>query len=95
MEITSSGDNIKIIGNIKSISNFSEIKKVVDSVATQHKKITIEIVDSLSITSSVIGYFNKLVLKDKVDVSMRIGNDQLMSLIDDLNLTSVFKARKV
>lgn len=41
MEITSSGDNIKIIGNIKSISNFSEIKKVVDSVATQHKKITI------------------------------------------------------
>jgi hypothetical protein len=95
MEITSSGDNIKIIGNIKSISNFSEIKKVVDSVATQHKKITIEIVDSLSITSSVIGYFNKLVLKDKVDVNMRIGNDQLMSLIDDLNLTSVFKARKV
>jgi len=95
MEITSSGDNIKIIGNIKSISNFSEIKKVVDSVVTQHKSITIEIVDSLSITSSVIGYFNKLVLKDKVDVNMRIGNDQLMSLIDDLNLTSVFKARKV
>lgn len=95
MEITSSSNTIDITGNIKSINNFSEIKKAVDSVVTQHKNITINIIDSLSITSSVIGYFNKLILKDNVNIEMRVGNDQLMHLLTDLNLASTFKARKV
>ncbi|EQB39166.1 hypothetical protein M947_08405 [Sulfurimonas hongkongensis] len=94
MEITSSANTIDITGNIKSISDFSQIKSLVDGVVADHKSITINIVDSLSITSSVIGYFNKLVLKDKINIDMRVGNEQLLNLIDDLNLTSVFKARK-
>lgn len=95
MEITSSSNTINISGNIKSINDFSEIKNLIDSVVTQHKNITINIVDSLSITSSVIGYFNKLILKDNINIDMRIGNDQLMHLLSDLNLASTFKARKV
>ncbi|WP_373002727.1 hypothetical protein [Sulfurimonas sp.] len=94
MEITSSSNTINITGNIKSINNFSEIKNLIDSVVTQHKSITINIIDSLSITSSVIGYFNKLILKDNINIEMRIGNDQLMHLLTDLNLASTFKARK-
>ncbi len=94
MEITSSSNIVSITGNIKSISHFSEIKNLIDGVATQHKNIVINIKDSLSITSSVIGYFNKLVLKDNINIEMRIGNAQLMHLINDLNLTSTFKARK-
>lgn len=95
MEITSSSNTINIIGNIKSINVFSEIKNLIDGVVAQHKNITINIVDSLSITSSVIGYFNKLILKDNINIDMRIGNDQLMHLLSDLNLASTFKARKV
>lgn len=95
MEITSSANTIDITGNIKSINNFSEIKNLVDGVVTQHKSITINIIDSLSITSSVIGYFNKLILKDNINIEMRVGNDQLMHLLSDLNLASTFKARKV
>jgi len=95
MEITSSSNTIDITGNIKSISNFSQIKSTTDSVATQHKSIIINIKDSLSITSSVIGYFNKLILKDNINIEMRVGNEQLMHLISDLNLVSTFKARKV
>jgi len=94
MEITSSANTIEITGNIKSIGDFSKIKSLVDSVIANHKNVTINIVNSLSITSSVIGYFNKLILKDKINIDMRIGNEQLMNLIDDLNLTSTFKARK-
>lgn len=94
MEITSSSSTIDITGNIKSINDFAEIKRVIDSTVTQHKSIVINIIDSLSITSSVIGYFNKLILKDNINVEMRIGNDQLMHLITDLNLASTFKARK-
>ena len=94
MKITSSSNTITINGNIKSISDFSEIKSLVDSVVAQHKNIVINIIDSLSITSSVIGYFNKLILKDNINIEMRIGDEQLMHLISDLNLTSTFKARK-
>jgi len=95
MEIKSSSNTIVITGNIKSISDFSEIKNIIDGVVVQHKKITIIVEDSLSVTSSVIGYFNKLILKDKINIDMKIGNDQLMHLLNDLNLTSTFRARKI
>ena len=95
MEINISSNDITITGNIKSVSHFQEIKNSLDRVASQHKSIVVNISDSLSITSSVIGYFNKLILKDNIDLRMNVGNEQLMHLLDDLNLTSVFKARKV
>ena len=95
MEINISSNDITITGNIKSVSHFQEIKNSLDRVASQHKSIVVNISDSLSITSSVIGYFNKLILKDSVDLRINVGNEQLMHLLDDLNLTSVFKARKV
>lgn len=95
MEIEVSSSSVSITGNIKSVSDFQKIKTEVDNVASQHKNITINIIDSLSITSSVIGYFNKLVLKDGVAIHMNVGNQQLIDLLNDLNLASVFKAKKV
>ncbi|MDQ1245171.1 MAG: hypothetical protein QG565_1512 [Campylobacterota bacterium] len=95
MEIETSSNTIKITGNIKSISNFQTIKESVDALILQHKHINIVIVDSLSITSSVIGYLNKLVLKDNIDIHMSVGNEQLLHLLDDLNLIQTFKAKRV
>lgn len=94
MEIETSLNTIKITGNIKSISDFQHIKESVDDLILQHKHININIADSLSITSSVIGYLNKLVLKDNIDIQMHVGNEQLLHLLDDLNLISTFKAKR-
>ncbi len=94
MEVNSSSNTITITGNIKSVSDFSTIKNLIDGTIVHHKNITINIADSLSITSSVIGYFNKIILIDKINIDMRVGNDQLLLLLDDLNLKSTFKARK-
>jgi len=94
MEITESSNIITITGNVKSVSDFQKLKAAVDTVVNQHRSITVNIIDSLSITSSVIGYFNKLVLKDKIDINMNVGNAQLLELLDELSLVSVFKARK-
>jgi len=93
MEISTSANVITIKGNIKSVKDFQEIKMSAD-IIKGNKSLTINIIDSLSITSSVIGYFNKLILKDKVNIQMNIGNAKLLELLSDLNLTSVFKARK-
>jgi len=94
MEISTSGNTVTINGNIKSVSDYQSIKSTIDALA-MNDTITINITDSISITSSVIGYFNKLVLKDKKNIDMRIGNEQLMELLQDLNLASIFNARKV
>jgi len=94
MEISSSSNVVTIIGNIKTVNDFQQIKSLLDSVTRQHKSVTLQIKDSLSITSSVIGYLNKLILKDKINLNMNVGNAKLLELIEDLNLTSTFKARK-
>jgi len=95
MQITISSNSIIIEGNIKTVHDYQEIKSVTDSLIQEHKKIKIIIKDSLSITSSIIGYFNKIVLRDSIDLNMEVGNIQLVNLLDDLNLTSIFKVKKV
>ncbi len=94
MEIETSSNTINITGNIKSINDFQNIKQSIDVLTTQYKHIIINIIDSLSITSSVIGYLNKLVLKDSIDIRMNVGNEQLLHLLDDLNLIQTFKAKR-
>lgn len=94
MELEVSSNSLVIKGNIKSVSDFQNIKQSVDAMVAQHKHININILDSLSITSSVIGYFNKLVLKDNIDLHMNVRNEQLLNLLDDLNLASTFKAKR-
>ena len=94
MEISVSGNAVTILGNIKSVSDYQTIKTSLDALV-RNSSIIINIKDSISITSSVIGYFNKLVLKDKINVQMNIGNEQLMELLQDLNLASIFNAKKV
>jgi len=95
MQIETSTNNIIINGNIKTINDFQNIKSSIDSVVTSSKTITIKIVDSISITSSVIGYLNKLVLKDGVNITMLVGNEKLIELLEDLNLKSTFNARRM
>ena len=94
MEISTSNNTVTITGNIKTVNDFQEIKQSLDTLTARQKNITINIKESLSITSSVIGYFNKLILKDKVTIQMNIGNNQLLELFDELNLSSTFKAKK-
>jgi len=95
MQVTMSSNSITIEGNIKSVNDYQEIKTSVSDLVQNHKDINIIIKDSLSITSSVIGYLNKLVLKDGIKITMKVGDSQLMELLEDLNLKTVFNARKI
>lgn len=95
MDVETSGNIVTITGNIKSISDFQSIKRALDLLTFKQDSVIIEIKDSISVTSSVIGYFNKLVLKDEINITLHVGNEKLMALLDDLNLATVFKAVKV
>jgi len=94
MKITTSSNNVTINGNIKSINDFQKIKNHLDEIIINHKTIIINVVNSLSITSSVIGYLNKLVLKDNIAIQMKIGDTQLLQLLDDLDLVNTLNATK-
>ena len=95
MEISATSNIVTISGNIKSVTDYQRIKDTIDSLIETHKSIIIEIKDSISITSSIIGYFTKLVQKEGIDLSIKVGDESLMELFDDLNLVSLFKIRKV
>ncbi|MEA2072782.1 MAG: hypothetical protein U9O86_04295 [Campylobacterota bacterium] len=93
MELTTSSNTLSIAGNIKSVNDFQAIKTAANEIIAKNSEISIVIENSLSITSSIIGYFNKLVLKDGIKINMRVGNPQLMELLEDLSLTSIFNVR--
>lgn len=93
MQISSRNNIVNIDGNIKAITDFQEIKNTIDSITANNKSIIININDSISITSSVIGYFNKLVLKDNVKIEIHVGSPKLTELFDDLNLVSTFNIK--
>jgi len=95
MQVTMSSNSLKIEGNIKSVNDYQEIKNSLNNLVNEHSEINLTIQDSLSITSSVIGYLNKLVLKDGIKIHMKVGDAQLMELLEDLNLKKVFNARKI
>lgn len=95
MEISSSSNVVSISGDIKTISDFQAIKKTLDTMKLSHNSIEIVIKDSISITSSIIGYINKLALKDKIKINMKVGNEKLVELLVDLNLSSVFNVEKI
>ena len=95
MDVSANSNRITITGNIKSISDFQSIKRAVDAVVSTHKNIIVDVKDSMSFTSTMIGYFNKLILKDKINVQINVGDKQLYDLLDELNLASVFKLKRI
>jgi len=94
MDIQTVGNSVTITGNIKTIGDYQAIKNRLENLAENSKSITIDIKDSISITSSVIGYLTKLVQKDKVDIQIRVGDANLYDLFDEINLVKLFKVTR-
>ncbi|WP_040335825.1 hypothetical protein [Candidatus Magnetobacterium casense] len=97
MEITVvSNSEVNINGHIKTIEDYQKIKQALNSViADGRKKITISIPESITMTSSVIGYLLKLVFENKLDISILVKDEKLFNLLDVLNLVDVFKVKKM
>ncbi len=94
MDIVTSGNSVTITGNIKTIGDYQTIKDTLEKVVATSKNVTIIIKDSISITSSVIGYLTKLVQKDNIDLQIRVGDTNLYELFDEINLVQLFKVSR-
>jgi hypothetical protein len=96
MKITKNDNHLTIEGNIKSVSDYTEIQGHLHNVVNGgFNDVTIKITDSISITSSVIGIFLKVIKKDGIALTVEVGNKHLYDLLNELNLLAVFNVRQI
>jgi len=97
MQITRIGMNeLTISGHIKKTENYFDLKRTLTEMLEDGAKdFIIKISESITITSSVIGLFLRLINEDKVKVTMHVGEDQLYQLLDSLNMLKVFNVTRL
>ena len=95
INVNKSGDScdIKIEGVIKSVSDSQAIKDALNSCG-DIKSVNLEITDSFSITSSVIGFLLKKKQGDNVNLSIKVSDARIYELFQSLNLVEVLNVRK-
>ena len=90
-----SATELTITGNIKTTADYLAIRKLVtELVDAGARSLTLTINESLSMPSSVIGFFVKLINRDKVPVTMLIQDPRLLELLEELSLGEMFGARR-
>ena len=97
MEIkTISNTEIEVIGNIKTIDDSTALRDAVQRLFEGGSTaIIIKIQDSFAMPSAVVGYFMKLVNRDKVKLTILAGDPRLAELLDELQLTAVLNVRRL
>lgn len=97
MHIEQKSDNEVIItGNIKSGEDSIQIKTTINELlARGSRSIHLKIMDSLSMTSTMIGFLMKVVHQEKVHLLITVGDSRLYSLLEELSLVQQFNVHLV
>jgi len=95
IKIEHTGNKLRINGNVKSISHYNDIKSSVDQIIQNQNDVLIELIDSISLTSSVIGYFTKIVNVDNITLRIHVTDERLFALLDDLGLVQVLNVQRM
>lgn len=95
MQIHIRDNRLIITGNVKSIQDSEEIKRALQDIAKDHISIELILLDSISLTSSVIGFLVKLAQKDRKNILLKVADNQLYDLLQDLNLYTIFPIEKI
>jgi len=96
MELSANGSTVTIEGNIKTIGDYNTIRSAVQGIVDGGStSVTLQIPNSISLTSSIIGYLLKLAKKDGINVVAKIGDSRLHELLEELNLIEAFNVQKV
>jgi len=93
MELKVTGNSIEIKGIIKTIEDVEEIKSTLSSINSD--LVTLKIVDSFAMPSALIGYLIKLKQLEGKQINLRIGDEGLYELVQDLNLDRDFNLQRL
>lgn len=94
MEIkTISSHELTVSGTIKTIDDSIALREATQKLyEAGASAITLRIEDSFALPSAVIGYLMKLVNRNKVKLTLLAGDNRLIELLDELQLTGTFGA---
>jgi hypothetical protein len=85
---------LTITGNIKTTADYLAIRQeVTEMVEAGASALTLHIDECFSMPSSVIGFFVKLIQRDRIRVAMAIEDRRLLELLQELSLAEMFGAR--
>jgi len=93
MELKVTGNSVEIKGIIKTIEDVEEIKSSLSSINSD--LITLKIVDSFAMPSALIGYLIKLKQLEGKQINLKIGDEGLYELVQDLNLDRDFNLQRL
>lgn len=89
------GNTIEIEGNIKSLEDYGLIKDASAKVVSEgHTEVVFDILDSMSMVSSVIGHILKMINQNKIKVRVNVWDERLYGLLDQLALVQAFHVTK-
>lgn len=90
------GNEIAIKGNIKTIGDYQELKGYVNKlIDAGEKEIHIKIVDSYTITSSVVGFLFKVINLNTAKIFVEVRDERLYRVFDDLRLIEAFNVSRI
>ncbi|MEF3254549.1 MAG: hypothetical protein K6348_03140 [Deferribacterales bacterium] len=90
------GNGINIYGNISSIDDYAKIRDFIkDVIDSGNNIITIKILDSKTVTSSLLGYFMKLVNHDKIKITLEVVSQELYNSLSAMHLVDIFNIKKI
>ncbi|QAR33916.1 hypothetical protein EP073_11025 [Geovibrio thiophilus] len=96
VEVSVEENSVNIKGNIKSIDDYLAVKKSLQDLTDSGcRSIEVCFTDSVSITSSIIGFMLKLINVDKIDLRVSAGDKKLVSLLEELELSRIFQVREL
>lgn len=94
--LRSDSREITITGNIKTTEDYLAIRRQCQDLVDEGiQAFTLRVKESLSMPSSVIGYFVKLAKRDRIALRMEIEDPRLLELLDELGLTGIFGAVQI
>jgi uncharacterized protein YjbJ (UPF0337 family) len=90
------GNIVAVKGNIKTIGDYQELKGYVQKlIDNEHKEVEIHILDSYTITSSVVGYMFKIINLEMVKITLHVRDHRLYQILEDLRLLEAFNVQKL
>lgn len=92
MECTLNDHTLTIIGNIKNISDISDIKNKLRSI--QGDQVQIITKELTVLTSDIIGTLLRMVNQDRKNITITTDSDSFLQLLERLKLTDILSVRK-
>jgi hypothetical protein len=86
---------INIDGIIKTSQNAQNFIDALQSALKDAPRVEINIKDSFSVTSTIIGFLLQKANDKNIAISINVGNDRLFELFDMLGVAKVLNVKKV